>query len=105
MTKSIMAVLAHPDDLPMVLTALSNLIENPAQRPTLQYRFRHKDGSWLWIESTFTNLLTVKNVEAIVINLRDITERRQAERALLGSERRYWALFERYCWQTRGKAG
>ncbi|HEU0296373.1 MAG TPA: PAS domain S-box protein [Anaerolineales bacterium] len=84
----------HPDDLAMVLTALSNLIENPTQSPTLQYRFRHKDGSWRWIESTFTNLLQVKNVEAIVINFRDITQRREAERALLRSERRYRALFE-----------
>src|SRR5258706_11190746 len=84
----------HPDDLPMVVSALSNLIEHRIQNPTLQYRFRHKDGSWLWIESTFTNLLTVKNVEAIVINFRDVTERRRAERALLKSERRYWALFE-----------
>ena len=84
----------HPNDLPTVLSALSNLIENRIQNPTLQYRFRRKDGSWLWIESTFTNLLTVKNVEAIVINFRDVTERRRAERALLESERRYWALFE-----------
>jgi PAS domain S-box-containing protein len=84
----------HPDDLPVVLTALANLIESPTRSPTLQYRFRHKDGSWLWIESTFTNLLTVKNVEAIVINFREITARRQAERALLRSERRYRALFE-----------
>jgi PAS domain S-box-containing protein len=84
----------HPDDLPVVITALSNLMANPMQIPTLQYRFRHKDGSWLWIEGTFTNLLTVKNVEAIVINFREITARRQAERALLRSERRYRALFE-----------
>lgn len=84
----------HPDDLPVVLAAFTQIIENPKQNPTLQYRFKHRDGSWMWIESTFTNLLNVKNVEAIVINFRDITERRQAERALLRSERRYWALFE-----------
>jgi PAS domain S-box-containing protein len=84
----------HPGDLPMVLTALSHLIENPTQSPTLQYRFRHKDGSWRWLESTFTNLLQVQNVEAIVINFRDITQRRESERALLRSERRYMALFE-----------
>ena len=84
----------HPDDLPAVLAAFTQIVENPTQNPTLQYRFRHKDGSWIWIESTFTNLLSVKNVEAIVINFRDVNERRQAERALLQSERRYRALFE-----------
>ncbi len=69
----------HPDDLPAVLTALNNLIQDPAQAPTLQYRFQHKDGSWRWIESTFSNLLAEPSVEAIVINFHDITERKQAE--------------------------
>ena len=69
----------HPDELPAVLAALANLIENPTQNPTLQYRFRHRDGAWLWLESTFTNLLSVKSVEAIVINFRDVTERKRAE--------------------------
>ena len=76
----------HPDDLPAVLTALNNLIQDPAQAPTLQYRFQHKDGSWRWIESTFSNLLAEPSVEAIVINFRDITERKQAEDALRQSE-------------------
>lgn len=84
----------HPDDLPMVLSALSNLIENRTHNPTLQYRFRHKDGSWLWIESTFTNLLTVKNVEAIVINFREITERKRAEKKIGQQLERLTALRE-----------
>ena len=73
----------HPEDLPEVISALSRLIEDPGYTPTLQYRFRHKDGSWRWIESTFTNLLEVKSVEAIVINFRDITERKQDVKLLL----------------------
>ena len=38
-----------------------------------------KNGSYRWIESTFTNLFHVPSVEAIVINFRDITPRREAE--------------------------
>jgi PAS domain S-box-containing protein len=72
----------HPDDLPAVLAALNDLIADPAQVPTLQYRFQHQDGSWRWIESTFSNLLAEPSVEAIIINFRDITERRQAEERL-----------------------
>jgi PAS domain S-box-containing protein/putative nucleotidyltransferase with HDIG domain len=72
----------HPDDLPAVLTALQSLLQDPSQVPELQYRFKNKDGSWRWIESTFSNLLAEPGVEAIVINFRDITERRQAQQQI-----------------------
>jgi len=47
---------------------------------------RHKDGSWRWIESTTRNLLHEPGVQAVVVNFRDITERKlaQAERERLG---------------------
>lgn len=72
----------HPEDLPMVLAELMKLIEDPAHTPTLQYRFRHKNGNWRWIESTFSNLSAVPGVEAIIINFRDIHARKLAEEAL-----------------------
>lgn len=71
--------LTHPDDLPMVLSHLGKLIEDPSYVPTLKYRFRSKTGEWKWIESTFTNLISDPNVEAIVINFHEITERVLAE--------------------------
>ena len=76
-------ILTHPDDLPRVLTALSGVVQNPSLVTTLQYRFRHQDGRWLWIESTFSNLIAEPSIQAIVINFRDITEHKQAEEALL----------------------
>ena len=69
----------HPNDLPLVLSLLHNLIQYPSQVPTLQYRFRDKDGQWKWVESTFSNLLFDSSVEAIVINFRDITDRKLAD--------------------------
>ena len=69
----------HPDDRPMVLAALGDLLRDPAQMKTLQYRFRRQDGSWLWIESCFTNLLEVPGIEAIVINFRNLEDRKRAE--------------------------
>ncbi len=46
---------------------------------------RHKDGSWRWIEATTRNLLHEPSVQAVVVNFRDITERKlaQAERERL----------------------
>ena len=84
----------HPNDLPRVLSALSDLSGDPTRIPTLQYRFQHKDGSWIWIEGTFTNLLTVKSVEAIVVNFRDISERRQSEKKIGQQLERLTALRE-----------
>ncbi len=76
----------HPDDLPQVLSILAQVIQEPATTPTIQYRFKHKDGPWLWVESTFTSLLSEPSVQAIVINFRDITDKRQLEEELIKSE-------------------
>ena len=73
------ASLTHPDDLPNLLGLLNDLIQNPGKVVTTEYRFRHKDGSWRWLESTISNLLAEPGVDAIVFNYRDVTERRQAE--------------------------
>lgn len=40
-------------------------------------RVRHKDGSWRWIEGSFSNLLHDPAVSAIVANYRDISERKR----------------------------
>jgi len=69
----------HPDDLPEVLAALQNLLFNPALIITIQYRFANKGGQWKWVESTFSNLISDPGVEAIVINFRDITDRKIAD--------------------------
>jgi PAS domain S-box-containing protein len=86
--------LTHPDDLPFVLEGLNNLLINPSFVPVIQYRFRSKDGSWRWIESTMSNLTQEPSVEAIVINFRDIHERKLAEEALENSEKRFRSLIE-----------
>ncbi|MBK8431352.1 MAG: PAS domain-containing protein [Chloroflexi bacterium] len=83
----------HPEDLDRVLMTIASTFENPALTPTVQYRFRHSSGEWLWVESTFTNLLHDDSVNAIVINFRDITERKQDEAALQASEQRFRHLF------------
>ena len=69
----------HPDDLPLVVDTIQELIQLPLKNPTIQYRLRNKAGNWQWIESTFRNLLLDPSVEAIVINFRDITESKKAE--------------------------
>ncbi len=69
----------HPDDASRVLSELMLLMQNPSYMPTIQYRYQDNNGNWKWVESTFTNLLADPNVEAIVINFRDISDRKLFE--------------------------
>lgn len=74
--------LTHPDDLPKVIAELAKVFSNPNYSPTIEYRFLHKDGNWIWIESTFTNLMQNPAVRALVINFRIIEERKLAEKKI-----------------------
>jgi len=86
--------LIHPDDLDKVQFNLSEIFADPSFVPTIEYRFHDKTGNWKWIETTFTNLLADPNVSSIVLNFRDITERKNAEKALQSSEEKYRSITE-----------
>src|SRR6185503_6205465 len=74
--------LIHPDDLQWISELYANLLQEPGSRRDGDFRLRHRDGSWRWNEATVTNMLDEPGVNAIVVNYRDITERRQAEEML-----------------------
>lgn len=80
--------LVHPEDLPRVADLYRELQESPcgASRRT-EFRARHRDGSWRWLDTTATNLLDDPDVGAIVLSLRDVTERKTAEAELQMSQR------------------
>ncbi len=68
--------LVHPDDRQPVLQVFGQLVRDPGGSVTCQMRYRHKNGSWRWIEALGTNMLEDPSVRAVVVNYRDITERR-----------------------------
>ena len=86
--------LMHPDDRKWISELYTQLLQEPGSRQDGDFRLRHRDGSWRWIEATVTNMLNEPGVNAIVANYRDITERKQAEEELHRSEERYRFLFE-----------
>ncbi|HKZ71089.1 MAG TPA: PAS domain S-box protein, partial [Anaerolineales bacterium] len=86
--------LIHPDDAVLGANALGQLLQTPGVSLSIQLRERHKDGSWRWLEGTAKNLLADPDVQAIVTNFRDITERKQAEARLREAEERYRLLVE-----------
>ncbi len=69
----------HPDDVNIVKKNFSEVAKYPNKSLSLAFRIKHKKGHWVWIETTGTNLLHVPHIEAIVVNYRDITKRKEDE--------------------------
>jgi len=77
-TGSAILQLVHPDDMPAVMQSLS-LIEKGEEATCFEYRLRAKDGTWRTLEIASSNYLYDPETSAIVINARDVSERKQAE--------------------------
>lgn len=86
--------LVHKDDLPQVVEAFSRCFAQPGAMSTAEFRVRHKDGSWRHIEAIAVNRLAEPRVGGVVVNYRDVTERKRAEAALRTSEERLRHMFE-----------
>ena len=69
----------HPDDLQNCLDFFQQVAASPGVPLQNQYRILHKQGHYIWIEGTITNLLHDESVKAFIVNYRDITERKKAE--------------------------
>ncbi len=74
--------LMHPDEVQNNIGHLTWVVENPSKSIFKVQRLRHKDGSWRWIEATSTSQLNDPAVNAIVSNLRDVSERMIAEQEM-----------------------
>ncbi len=90
-----LSTIIHPD----AFGARAELIEKVLANPEIPVRgfikqMRHKDGRWLWIESTMTNMLNNPAVAAFVDNYRDITDRKNAEEEILHANRLYTFISE-----------
>jgi PAS domain S-box-containing protein len=85
--------LVHPEDLLMAREKFAALVEQPAQRMSAEFRVRDSEGDWRSFEAVGTNLLEDPVIKGIVVNARDVTERRRTEGALRESEERFrWTL-------------
>jgi PAS domain S-box-containing protein len=72
----------HPDDLPRIMGIIGRSLSVPGATAIAEYRFSHKDGPWRIMESVGRNLLDDPAVEGLVINSRDVTERKRNEERL-----------------------
>ncbi len=69
----------HPEGVEAVKNMFTHLLEKPDESVTIQYSYTRKSGDSIWLEAKGTNLLSDPAVNGLVVNSRDITERRRAE--------------------------
>ncbi|HVA03519.1 MAG TPA: EAL domain-containing protein [Acidimicrobiales bacterium] len=75
--------LVHREDRPRVEAQLSALINSVTVTEPIQFRVEHADGTYRFAEAVVSNLRDNPSVAGYVGNLRDITERKEAESQLL----------------------
>jgi PAS domain S-box-containing protein len=86
--------LAHPDDLPGVQAAFKRALENPGEVITHEFRCHRQDGSWCHLETVGQNRLDDPEIAGVVLNSRDISDRKRAEAGRREGEKQYRLIFE-----------
>ncbi|MGZ3867326.1 MAG: PAS domain-containing sensor histidine kinase, partial [Bacteroidia bacterium] len=86
--------LMHPDHREESKNILVRLLENPGVLIPRINRFMHKNGNYVWVEGSAINLLHDENVQGIVSNYRNVTERKETEEKLIASEKKFRTIIE-----------
>jgi PAS domain S-box-containing protein len=69
----------QPEHRPIFKELFHKMVGHPDEKVTVQYEYKAKDGSYIWIESTGTNCMSNPAIHGFILNSRDITEKRRAE--------------------------
>ena len=72
----------HPDDMAAAGDALAETISDPSREVTVEFRAIASDGSVRWVEARGGNFLDDPIIQGVMVNVRDITERKHREEAL-----------------------
>ena len=74
--------LAHPDDRESVQLQLTARLQATATSDPVEFRMAHRDGTWRNVEAVLTDLRDRPSIAGYVVNVRDTTERKEAESLL-----------------------
>ena len=84
----------HPDDQQKVRETFSEILESEDDRiVTAEFRYRHKNGSWIWLKTRGSNQ-TATTIGGYVVSVSEITETKEREKRLEQTTARLEALFE-----------
>ncbi|WP_051378816.1 MASE1 domain-containing protein [Derxia gummosa] len=77
----------HPEDADRCRAAVEAMIETRLPSPPVEYRYRHADGRWIWLQGLSTLVTDAAgSVVAIQVTARDVSARKATEAALMRSE-------------------
>ncbi|MDT0260082.1 PAS domain S-box protein [Jatrophihabitans lederbergiae] len=76
----------HPEDVPALRHDWESLLAHPDRETSLDVRISNRTSRWRWVELRISNLIADASVAAMVLNIRDITEQREAADALAAKE-------------------
>jgi diguanylate cyclase (GGDEF)-like protein/PAS domain S-box-containing protein len=79
----------HPDNIEFVSSSFAKVVKISGVRPPMELRVRAGDGSWRHVEVICNNRFYDPDVQGMIVNARDVTERKRAEEQL-----RYQALHD-----------
>ncbi|HET7426562.1 MAG TPA: EAL domain-containing protein [Gemmatimonadales bacterium] len=82
LVRQVVSDLLHPEDRERATTFFRDAATSPGVTGPAEWRFRQADGSWLHGEVLATNLLHDSTVKGIVLNTRDVSERKRLEEQL-----------------------
>jgi len=72
----------HPRERETMRELFVALATGAAHESQAELRFRHRNGMWIWLEVFAQNMLLEPSVGAIVLNYRDVTQRKATEKQL-----------------------
>lgn len=77
----------HPEDAARIGPAIERAVANPGLPVSFEYRFRHQDGSWRYIQSVGRSIPGEAPEGFIIVNSRDATETRKLEEQFRQSQK------------------
>src|SRR6056297_1320249 len=72
----------HPDDQQIVAKKIQKVASESEGIESVQFRYLHAEGHWIWLEANGQNFLNHSEIEGIIVNAHDITRQKEREHQL-----------------------
>lgn len=82
----------HPDDIEYMQGIMTNAMASPGRPFSVSLRVQHKKGHYIWLEGVINNMMHDPSLKGVITNVRDVTERVEAEQKIIKANRLYYFI-------------